>query len=196
MICFCEYTNQLTFDKERNFSSNRRCYYTIIDVMSFADHLRKSRVNFFDILFPCCLLLAWGVKLPSWTCMVKLFLFFFVYLICFRKFQITYILSFGLKTLKSKICYLTYFPESFNTYMKSNLILLCYLLLKYFAVSYCTRGSTWTSLQASVSNDAGMFLYVMIASQWQKNPFFLDRSCWRVSNHIHSLKSISLMTSC
>ena len=102
MICFCEYTNQLTFDKERNFSSNRRCYYTIIGVMSFSDHLWKSRVNFFDILFPCCLLLTWGVKLPSWTCMLKLFPFFFVYLICFRKFQITYLLSFGLKTLKSK----------------------------------------------------------------------------------------------
>ena len=150
----------------------------------------------FDILFPCCLLLTCGVKWPCWTCIVELFYFFFIYFICLRKFQITYLLAFGLKTLRSKICYLTCFPESFNTFIKYNLIAICCLLLKYFPVNNCWSDSTWMSLQASVSNDAAMFLYVVIVSQWQKSPFFLDRSFWRVSSHIHSLKSISIMTNC
>ena len=150
----------------------------------------------FDILFPCCLLLTCGVKSPCWTCIVELFYFFFIYFICFRKFQITYLLAFGLKTLRSKICHLTCFPESFNTFIKYNLIAFSCLLLKYFPVSYCRSDSTWISLQASVINDAGMFLYVVIVSQWQKSPFFLDRLFWRVSSHINSLKSVSIMTIC
>lgn len=104
MIYFCKYIIQSTSSNWKNFSSNLRCYYAIIDTTCFTDYHWKFRILFL-ISMPPVSDISWDKNYHIHAALrvhCKVFPFLSFTSNILKSYISTYLIKFGFKNISSK----------------------------------------------------------------------------------------------